>query len=67
MLITSEYNVQLSPELLKLAGTDSVRHFFVSYLGMGIRLPDRWHPDPALLRRHHSLINEDHGISSKKP
>ncbi len=58
MLITPEYIVQLSPVLQKREGTDSVRHFFVSYAGMSIRLPDRWHPDPALLRRHCRLIDQ---------
>jgi putative restriction endonuclease len=56
--IGTDYTVSLDEEIAQAANVPIVRDAFVRFAGKPITLPERWHPDPALLERHASLTEK---------
>ena len=54
--ITAQFRVKVSSTLLKIQNDEAVETFFGRYDGQPVRLPNRFLPDPKLLRRHSRLF-----------
>ncbi len=54
--ITPKYKVMVSPILKSRSGDTALRIFLLNYHDSPIKLPERFSPDPALLKYHNDLI-----------
>lgn len=54
--VDESYIVRLTDEVAQYRGDVSVQRFLLHYEGTRISLPERWLPEPALLRAHGELI-----------
>ena len=51
VLIDERFVIRLGESSQCYRSNDAFMRYFVAYEGHAIRLPERWHPDPALLRQ----------------
>ena len=51
LVIEPDYHVSIARQATRFADNEAVNTFLIRYQGKAIALPDRWHPDPALLTR----------------
>ena len=56
LLIDAGYSVRLTEAIESHRPNDAVCRLLVHYEGRQIRLPERWHPDPHLVKRHCELV-----------
>jgi putative restriction endonuclease len=56
--ISSDYIVHLRSDVRKYHDNTSVQNALLHFDGKPITLPDRWHPDTALLERHAILFRD---------
>ncbi|MBI2825339.1 MAG: HNH endonuclease [Planctomycetia bacterium] len=56
LIVNDAFEVQVHVDLKSLRSNKAVEHGLIEFDGLRIRLPDRWQPDPALLRRHSELV-----------
>jgi hypothetical protein len=54
--IRTNYTIFFHDQLVTAAELPIVREAFLRFADRTINLPERWHPDPELLQRHHSLF-----------
>ncbi|HUU91967.1 MAG TPA: HNH endonuclease [Phycisphaerae bacterium] len=52
LLVCEDYTVRITRLGTDVRQNEAVMQYLLRYQGKAIRLPDRWHPDPELLRRH---------------
>ncbi len=53
--IKENYTVSLGQSVKQFGQSEVVDTFLTRYAGTTIQLPDRWHPDPVLLKKHEEL------------
>jgi len=56
LLIDEQYLVSFASSIQKLHDDEAVGIFFLRYEGARIHLPDRWQPDPRLLKKHCEFV-----------
>lgn len=54
--VGDDYTISLARSLHRMPETEAVQSYFLTYEGRTIQLPDRWRPDPLLLKRHIELV-----------
>jgi predicted restriction endonuclease len=54
--IGADYKVSIHATVWKADKTTAVKDYFLRFDGQCLVLPDRWHPDPALLKRHTEVV-----------
>lgn len=53
LTIEADFHISITQQVSVLHPQNpSIQRFLLDYVGRTISLPDRWHPDPALLQRH---------------
>lgn len=57
VLIDGQFVVRLAPTTHSYRSNDAFKRFFMPFDGRTIAMPDRWHPDPALLQRRWVLVS----------
>jgi putative restriction endonuclease len=50
-----DLTIEVYPEVLAASESEAIKGVFLTYVGRRLSLPDRWHPDPLLIRRHNEL------------
>ncbi len=54
LIIGADFQISIEQQIAKQhPKSRAIERFLLDYSGQTICLPDRWHPDPDLLRRHH--------------
>jgi len=56
VLIDEHFVVRLGESAECYRTDDAFIHYFIAFEGRSIRLPERWHPDPTLLRQRCELL-----------
>jgi putative restriction endonuclease len=56
LIIGCDYKIEFHPNVSAVAKVDCVKTYFLQFAGKTIHLPDRWPPDPVLLKRQRQLI-----------
>ena len=57
--IGADYQIRIHECVMHFQDTPSVETSLLAYSGKAIALPDRWHPDKSLLKRHGELMAEN--------
>ncbi len=57
VLIDAECVVRLGETAQCYRSDDAFTHYFVAFEGIAMTMPERWHPDPALLQRRCDLVS----------
>lgn len=57
LLIDPQYQISLHQTVHEHAANPAVQDSLVRHAGSGMRLPERWHPEPELLARHGRLFS----------
>jgi len=55
--VQEDYTICFDESLKEFGESEVVGRFFTCYEGMKIQLPDRWYPDPLLLKRREELTS----------
>jgi putative restriction endonuclease len=53
--VGEDFSIDVSPTIFAAAECETIQRLFIGYIGHHLALPDRWHPDPTLIRRHNEL------------
>lgn len=54
--IGTDYKMSIHPMVWKSEKITAVKDFLIRFEGQRLMLPDRWHPDPDLLKRHSKIV-----------
>jgi putative restriction endonuclease len=57
LTIDANYSIDIHTSIKEASKIDAVVANFLRFVGRPLSLPDRWLPDPELLRRHNALVS----------
>lgn len=57
LIIDDTYRITVNSAVEEESSVESVRAMFMRYAGRALSLPERWHPDPSLLKRHCEMFS----------
>jgi len=56
LLVEPNYRIVIDALAKQFSDNEAVEVYLLRYEGRQIRLPDRWHPDPSLLKRRNTIV-----------